>query len=47
MYVEQPLPTNPTGYNYVSVASDYAPCAAIPANPVLKCTPETQPGAQK
>jgi RNA polymerase sigma-70 factor (ECF subfamily) len=47
LYVSEPLPANPTGFRYVSVTSDYAQCPAVPTNPVIKCTPETQPGAQK
>jgi RNA polymerase sigma-70 factor (ECF subfamily) len=47
LYVTEPLPENPTGIRYVTITSDYFTCTALPSTTVLKCTPETQPGAQK
>ncbi len=49
IWVNQPLPDNPTGIKYVAVNSNKIDCAHIPDNPIVKCAPQddttTQQGA--
>jgi hypothetical protein len=45
LVVNQPLPANPTGYDYLTVSSDQLDCSAVPSTPLVSCTPDrTQPG---
>jgi RNA polymerase sigma-70 factor (ECF subfamily) len=46
VWVNVPLPDNPTGITYVRVTSNKIDCAAVPTNPVVKCAPKDDPTPQ-
>lgn len=39
LYLDQPLPDNPTGITYLGVESDQLACTALSAVPAMACTP--------
>lgn len=46
IYLDQPLPTNPTGVTYLGVTSDKVTCTQVPNNPLAKCVSDpAQQGA--
>jgi hypothetical protein len=47
VYVVPALPDNPTGIRQVGVATSDLDCSALISNPVIACSPDTQPGASK
>lgn len=44
IWINQKLPDNTTGVNYVGIESSKIDCKYLPANPVISCTPSTRSG---